>query len=159
MIGVLARAAGLFAPFRYTVMPWNFSCSLWLSLSFHFSASGLHWRIMGSSFASTVRSASLSDGYTIMVGPGSWSMTAPSIFSMAEVPPTWVGFTNTIRSTLSSENVSMISTRYGVMRFLHGPGMAFVSGNIRYFSAHFDTGRRSRGRRVASAFLTHGVTA
>ena len=49
---------------------------------------------------------------------------------MADVPPTWVGFTKTIFSTTSSSNVSMISTRYGVTLFRHGPGMAFPS--IRY---------------------------
>ena len=65
---------------------------------------------------------------------------------MADVPPTWVGFTNTISSTMSSENVSMISTRYGVTLLLQGPGIAFPSGSTRYFAAHSETVRRSTGR-------------
>ena len=66
---------------------------------------------MGSSLDSTVRLASWSEGYTIMAGPGSWSMALPRAFSMAEVPPTWVGFTKTICSVVSSEKASMISIR------------------------------------------------
>ena len=89
----------------------NFSCNFLLICSRYFSASTLQALIIGSSLASTVRSARSSDGYTIMVGPGAWSIRLPSIFSMADVPPTWVGLTKTIFSTTSSSNVSMISTR------------------------------------------------
>ena len=61
-IGVEEREAGLFAPERKTNMVSNFSFSFWLSASRYLAASGLHCRIIGSSFASTVRSASLSEG-------------------------------------------------------------------------------------------------
>ena len=37
----------------------------------------------------------------------------------------------------------MISTRYGVTLLLHGPGIAFPSGNTRYLAAHSETVRRS----------------
>ena len=44
-----------------------------------------------------------------------------------------------------------MSTRYGVTLFLQGPGMAFPSGRVRFFSAHLDTVIRSTGRRSWSA--------
>ena len=108
---VLDKSAGLFAPFRYTVIAPNFSWSFLLSVFWYNAARGLQRRIIGSSLASTVRSARSSDGYTTMVGPGSWSIRLPSMFSMAEVPPTWVGLTKMIFSTDSELNVSMISVR------------------------------------------------
>ena len=46
-----------------------------------------------------------------MAGAGSWSMALPKAFSMADVPPTWVGLTKTIRSVVSSLKASMISVR------------------------------------------------
>ena len=129
-----------------------------LSFSRYFSARALHCRIIGSSFASTVRSASSSEGYTNMVGAGSWSIRLPRAFSMAEVPPTWVGLTKTIFSVVSSENASMISTRYGVTLFRHGPGMAFPFGRILFCSAHADVLTRSRGRRISMAGTIHRGT-
>lgn len=129
-----------------------------LSCSRYFSARALHWRIIGSSFASTVRSASSSEGYTNMVGAGSWSIRLPRAFSMAEVPPTWVGLTNTIFSVVSFEKASMISTRYGVTLFFHGPGMAFPLGRTRFRSAHTDTLTRSLGRRISMAGTIHRGT-
>ena len=124
----------------------NFSASFLLSFFRHLSARTLQLLTIGSSLLSVVRSARSSDGYTTMVGAGSWAIRLPSIFSMADVPPTWVGFTNTISSTVSSEKASMISTRYGVTLLLHGPGIALPSGSTRYFAAHSETVRRSAGR-------------
>ena len=106
---------------------------------------------IGISLVSAVVSARSSDGYTTMVGAGSWSTRLPIMFSMADVPPTWVGFTKMISSIRSSEKASMMSTRYGVTPFRHGPGMAFPSGRMRFFSAHFDTVTRSTGRSTWSA--------
>lgn len=77
---------------------------------------------------------------------------------MAEVPPTWVGLTKTIFSVVSSERASMISTRYGVTLFRHGPGMAFPFGSMRCRSAHTDTLTRSRGRRISMAGTIHRGT-
>lgn len=85
-------------------------------------------------------------------------MALASIFSRDVVPPTWVGFTNTIRSTSSLEKASMISARYGVTLLRNGPGMALVSGRTRHFSAHLETGRRSAGRRDRSARWIHDGT-
>ena len=40
---------------------------------------------------------------------------------------------------------------YRVTLFRQGPGMAFPSGRVRFFSAHLDTVTRSAGRRTWSA--------
>ena len=93
-----------------------------------------------------------------MAGAGSWAIALASIFSMADVPPTWVGFTKIISSTISSEKASMISTRYGVTLLRHGPGMELLSGRTRLASAHFDTVTRSTGRNTCTALWIHGGT-
>ena len=77
---------------------------------------------------------------------------------MAEVPPTCVGLTKTIFSVVSSEKASMISTRYGVTLFRHGPGMAFPFGRTRFCSAHADVLTRSLGRRISMAGTIHRGT-
>src|SRR5574343_1496354 len=52
-----------------------------------------------------------------------------------------------MRSTKSSENVSMMARRYGARALSHGPGSALVSATrTRCFSAHCDTLRSSGGR-------------
>ena len=52
----------------------------------------------------------------------------------------------------------MISTRYGVLLFFQGPGMAELLSNTRYFSAHSDTLISSGGRRYSRAFFWYWVT-